>query len=712
MEQVSFKYSRFTYHPEQGCSSTLSEVPFLSFYLGGRSTTVLFYPLLFGLVQTSWACIMPTYQVKPLPLARIFKDTGFRSDAALFRLPLEILQLIVDYLDFSLCDYDDNLDRQYEVPEFALTSFDCYVIARSKQFASLQIQFDRFSVYLIKLLQRDSSSLGQRSLSIGRFVRSIVFELDHLGSVLFPFAEEIRDKAMRKLSAISGVEFDQFKRCADIKPAVGTLMGILCPLLEQCCPNLVLFDWKANLTLMMPSVLWFTLPGLPLKYLILRDSLVQLESRGQDANGHPQGLFNEPCARVTCLSIHCRRKMPLSASTLKHNACFPILDACSASLTWLDIKSEDSSLAAATLYPHTRFPNLRTLKLSFAATMLSVDTLEAFFPVDSEEGVKSLEIHICTDDPWKLRREPEDSAVCRFFSRRGCIPSLTSMRLRYDNVNTAVAMLSANRQLQHLELTTSWIQRDQSERHLACFPVLATFTHLTFLNVHLQGHVSLDVFDALGNIMTLEHLRAGAREPIEDARLHDMYWKADPARILHSLRRLDRLKTLAFWRDGYEQHPRLPWEDYYYYRFSDAQVARLVNGDIDWHVIENVTSRSRVSSDMIWLRSPKYIVVVAGVPFRPPEIEGDPADDGRGLSDESSSWMQEHATRMAALAEVYFAQHRFLQALEVGGRTFVRENGAEAPVLLGRRWGEEWAKFDPLPAKFAMPALGEVMVYT
>lgn len=484
-----------------------------------------------------------------------------------------------------------------------------------------------------------------------------------------------------------------------------TLLDILSPLLEQCCPNLVLLDWPAHQSLVVPLTLWSALPSLALKYLSLRDCRVTSGSEDLEDDECQLKLFSAPC-NVTSLSITCGFEWGQFAKSPTRHACFSVLNACSASLTWLHLQTW--ILVAAKWHPQTRFPNLRTLKLTLAPKSIPIDVLEAFFPIESERGVENFEFLGRRDDPWTWEADGETSDLFEFFSKRGRIPSLTSVRCRYSHNSTAIVMLSENPQLQHLQLTPTLIRWDSPATRFDCFPILSTFTHLTFLDVHVHGLVPPSVFDALGHITTLEHLHVGGREPLRDGVWPNVYWNADPAHTLHGLRRLDRLRTLAFWHDSYEQHPRLPWEDYYYYCFSDAQVARLTAAGADVRLEEGFC-RSRGYFEAEWPQDPKFEVYVDGVPFKPSGWKETPVEERPGMVDESAAWEREHARRMTGLAELYFAQHGALEGLQVGGRTFMREEGKEAPELLGLWWEYEWEQFDPFRARFAVPGLRELV---
>jgi hypothetical protein len=106
----------------------------------------------------------------PAPLAfdRVNEGRASKSNAPLLRLPLEVLGYISDYVS------PDSLAA------FALVNTDCRQLARSRQFASVLLDYSDASLGLIKKLldegleRRESDNNLTRAPSLGGCIRRIV----------------------------------------------------------------------------------------------------------------------------------------------------------------------------------------------------------------------------------------------------------------------------------------------------------------------------------------------------------------------------------------------------------------------------------------------------------------------------------------------------------------------------------------------------------
>jgi hypothetical protein len=115
--------------------------------------------------------------VPPAPLAfdRVNEGRAPKSNAPLLRLPLEVLGHI-----------SDSVSRD-SLAAFALVNTDCRQLARSRQFASVLLDYSDASLGLIKKLleegleRRESDNNLTRTPSLGGCIRRIVSSLPTAG---------------------------------------------------------------------------------------------------------------------------------------------------------------------------------------------------------------------------------------------------------------------------------------------------------------------------------------------------------------------------------------------------------------------------------------------------------------------------------------------------------------------------------------------------
>lgn len=142
--------------------------------------------------------------VPPLPLSfdRVNEGRPARSKASLLNLPIEIIGVILQWIT------PDSL------ASLALVNHDCLQLARSRQFASIQLDYSDSTLGLLKKLQeegrqRSASPSTMTSQSLGACVRRITvathpawvshrhgFSIGDDDSMALP--EEERTKLMKK----------------------------------------------------------------------------------------------------------------------------------------------------------------------------------------------------------------------------------------------------------------------------------------------------------------------------------------------------------------------------------------------------------------------------------------------------------------------------------------------------------------------------------
>ena len=482
-------------------------------------------------------------EVPPLPLSfdRICGPRSPQSTASLFKLPTEILGLILQHVApnslFSL----------------ALVDRDCLQWARSRRFARIRLDYSNSSLYLLQLLLREVSDRHSPASSttplpkLGPCIRRITVAT-HPGWVTHRHGVSLDDE-FQDLS-----KDEQTKRMVDASRAfydeyIPDIQHVLNPLV---LPHLELLDWKDMIPL--PQSFFEALATSPIKYLKLSRVALNQEF------AIPTQLPSASC-RWPLLTLHLelvrnyRVHEEISTSPLSAS----ILCLCSATLEDLSLSSRDFSgnysFTDSTVSTLPRFPNLRRLSVGILSFKDS-SMLEALV----QDSLRYLEV----GTTW-------DSIYSKFFENRGTIPNLdTFVWSGYDPEEPPYSFLQANPHVSKLALPNSC---SSTMLDTKIIPLLEKFRNLTSLSlVWQENSIEESALKGICTLKTLKQVCLSAGE--QYGWKHD--WLIDHDCLRRYLRTLPFLERLAFSRDSYNfEDSRLGVDSYY----SQADILETDDSD-------------------------------------------------------------------------------------------------------------------------------------
>jgi hypothetical protein len=442
---------------------------------------------------------------KPLPFERLVAGTAPKSQAALFRLPFDILDEIFNYVPYR------------SLPAFALASRDCCRLARSRQFTNVVLDYSPNSWALAHRLLSEAS-LGREGATrraplppIGPVVRQITIctakeyiQQYHSTSIWEPRSistEKLREIMERYTRYVRTVQLV----LANSLPNVETIIWT----------DRVLFNEETHLALC----------GSPAQNLILADvagdgrfCLDNCTTNWPLRTLHI-GIANVPNYRLSCRTVGLANGLlRMSASHLE-------------SLTWIQgheakyLKHSFSDSAA----PCPKFSALRILQIS--GLRFSDDSvLESL--ISPSGRLQKLGI--------------QHAHVGDYFSKCGTLNSLESLTwLPQHNEpdDQLIYFLRSNPQLKELYLRKAYTS-DFIDTSL--LPLLgSSFDRLTSLSlVGKEKAIEETSLELIGKIHTLQllHLTAGDQ-------MYSFQWVVDHDAIRRHLSQLVNLKTLLLSRD-------------------------------------------------------------------------------------------------------------------------------------------------------------------
>lgn len=348
---------------------------------------------------------------------------GPLSEALLFKLPTEILGQILEALPRS------------SLASLALVCRDCRQLARSRQFASIKLQYSNHSVALVKKLLaeatiRTGSNGGSNTMSqsLGVCIRRVIVATRPVLILLH------RDIALR------GQFLAPSDRTSDMQlaPAREQFYDDYLPKLQRLIynkvilPHLESLDWRDKIAL--PPLFFERLPLTNIQHLRLFGAMVSEAfeiSLPQMSKGWPlRSLYldvfpdideDSPSTYSICASL-----LRLCASTLE-------------SLTWRGPQDEDRyhSFATYTMALGPQFPSLRYLELH-NVSFSDFSILDALL----EGGLRVLKVDLA-----------HDSLYSEFFEERGTMFALTTL-VWVGNIKAgqSLTFLQANARLSKLSL--------------------------------------------------------------------------------------------------------------------------------------------------------------------------------------------------------------------------------------------------------------------
>lgn len=460
--------------------------------------------------------------VPPLPLSfdRVNEGRAPVSLAPLFQLPVEILNLILQHVEHA------------SLASLAHVSRDCRQLARSRQFASIQLDYSESSFDLVVKLMRESeerlvNGRYTRYPSLGACIRRITVATDP-GWVTWRHGVS--------LGGLKDLEEDERNDCltkADRCFFESYLASI--QLVFSCratLPHLELIDWEDKITLsqdMFNGLACSAAQHLKLFRVSVEEEFSIELPEGLASRGWPlRSLYLD-----LCWSLRAKKKKGRISRLVESilSLCAPTLE----SLYWESSPMVEESIQFArneAMYP-LQFPRLRYLKLE-CVEFADSSILESLI----HDGLKALNVHTY-----------QDQTCAHFFESRGLVPSLNTL-IWYSNSKTAdclLRFLGANSQLEKFSLEVE-VPATLMENQL--LPLLSrSFYKLTSLSlVWIEDNISNEALEMISSLRSLQqiHLSAGVQFGWQ------YNWQIDHGLIRKQLKKIPSLRRIAFSRDSYK----------------------------------------------------------------------------------------------------------------------------------------------------------------
>lgn len=471
-------------------------------------------------------------EVPPLPMSfdRVCDGSGPRSSAPLFRLPTEILGIILHHVA------PDSL------ASLALVNRDCLQWARSRRFASIHLDYSPSSWGLLGPLLEEASSGFSPSCSVsslprlGLCIRRITVATlpywvtcRHGVELGGEFDELSEDEKTKRMVDASSAFYDTYIPC---------IRHILNPIV---LPHLELLDWEDRISL--SQSFFEALAVSRIKYLRL--FRVPLKQEFDIAAQLSSVTFNWPLRTLHLeLYPHHRFYGKLSTSPLGSS----ILRLCSPTLEDLKLRTMEIddyySFGDSTINPLPRFPHLRNLDIGRVGFKDS-SMLEALV----QSNLRYLQI----GSHW-------NSVYMDFFEKIGTLPALnTFVWDGYLSDEPPCSFLHAN---SHIKKLTFLYAVSSVNLETKIVPLLEkNFRNLASLRMIWKGKsIAKSALRGICTLKTLKQVSLSAGE--QYGWKHD--WVINHDCLRHYLSSLPLLERLAFSRDSYSfEDSRLGVESYY-----------------------------------------------------------------------------------------------------------------------------------------------------
>ena len=459
---------------------------------------------------------------RPLSFDRVNEGRPSQSSSPLFRLPVEMIGEILRHIP------------QASLSSLALVSRDCRQLARSRQFASVLLDYSYHSLDLVDLLYKEQEERlrnnGSTLLpSLGSCIRAITVATDS-----------------RNLSLNHGImkrDLSGLKENVDLEDVwdlyyrqyIQTLRMLLFDL--TVLPHLEVFDWNDTLTLdrfYFDIISCLSIQHLKLHNVSIDEELIVNEFKILDSCTWPLKSLH--------LNIGTSSALPDKIRTFP--LCRSILQRCASTLESLTWESELTRIDCDPEWPEPNdpesrwpydltlpcIPKLRKLKLH-RVKALCEDDLGAII----QEGLRALEIDLCLT-PY----------FTGFFRERGTIGSLETLVVKFrkyktwNSRNDFLHFLGENVHISKLRL------EETSERFIGghLLPLLSSsFFHLTSLSLAWPCRfLSEQKLSLLGFLTSLEQIHLTTMEKY----IHIDEWRINHERMRKHLCKLIRLKKLVF----------------------------------------------------------------------------------------------------------------------------------------------------------------------
>lgn len=512
-------------------------------------------------------------QVPPLPLSfdRVNEGRPPCSTAPLLNLPSEILGIILEHIA------SDSL------ASLALVNRDCLQLARSRQFASVQLDYSISSSKLIEKLiaegrQTSLTNPASSAPRLGPCIRRITVATNP-GWVSYRHGVNLGDGAFQDLP-----EDEQTRRMVDASTAFfgHYILAILDILNPTVLPHVELLDWEDRICL--PQSFFNDLALSPVAHLKLFRVKVDEE----------YGI-TFPCHLTTrtwpLRTLHLeikpsvRQLRKMSTSPLFES----ILHLCSPTLEDLSLRSTGRRDPYTFKTIH-HFPNLRKLSIALV-NFDDVSVLEALV----HDGLRYLDVGLACWDPIHVA----------FFERRETIPSLHTFVWHGGPLEPSEPphkFLRANPQIERLAFS-DFVASQVLETEI--IPMLSNhFRKLSSLQLVWEcTSIPESALEKIAELKTLKqiHLSAGNQFGWK----HD--WLIDHDSLRRHLCKLPLLEKMAFSRDSYSSQDSWLLGGEHYYAQTDLFSARGEGRAEDWErghrqrILDEANEYVKVMPKLEWM---------------------------------------------------------------------------------------------------------------
>lgn len=473
------------------------------------------------------------YRDQPYSLEIAFKNHEIQSLSALFRLPFEILSSIIELIP------DESFDK------LSTINSDFYLIARSRQFGTVDFRYSQRTVLLIKRLLTEvpghetklprlpcfGHCVRNASAAVIRSGQTIRFDINNWDAEIPLEPEELHGHEARNFS---------------FEEQIKALHGYLGALIQLVFVSLENFLWS-------PAT-YFELNQSFLDSLV--NSSIKSLSFGEFSLDDELHESDEQLVPIKAPNLE-RLQLGWGAVTLPDSVQTTysfILAHLGPTIRQLDLHLAKFGSSRMSITSKVEVPRCEELRLSLEAPGVVGTSFFNALLVDC--SIQSLYVSL-----------QEDTVAKEFFKKHGHMPCLKSLVWDDEDEQISMAVLRANPQLQKVNIAPGL------GRYL---PILTTtFKQLTTLSVVFTNRSSIvpATFESIGLISTLENLHIGLEE--QALAFSQQYWAADHNTIRNCFIRLRSLRLLSFGFDIYNLHEAFDWHRYYRDMILLAQIQAL-----------------------------------------------------------------------------------------------------------------------------------------
>ena len=450
----------------------------------------------------------------PLALARVMENCHLKSDSALFRLPTEILELIVGYVERS------------SLACLALVSRDCRQLARSRQFAGVHLDYSHAAEALLNTLV---SETAERRENNGSTV------LPSLGACIRRLTVSTSTDVQRQRFNIPVVHFDgdeqrfhdltkaQMPQWGAVNRSIDIYHRLLLLVLgsSRTVPNLEVLDWEDDANL--PPTFFSEIACSTIQHLKLYRPKISQEHDLVLAPPHTPRAWPLRTLHLDIVADYGIRTARLCNTILR--LCAPTLE----TLVWSNLRREDTQTFDDGDVP--QFTRLRHLRLETLLNLEDPRIVDAFLYANLVN--------------LGMRQAAGMDLIKVAMIQRGHVPSLSTFSMR----NPPLEFLQSNMHLSKIDFLLHGHTVEELEGDV--LPLLSTFPNLISLRLFWPEDCTLvpeEGLRLLGKLHTLKQLCISCGMTAGWRRI----WRADHEAIRKHLLPLKKLTKLVLRRDTFE----------------------------------------------------------------------------------------------------------------------------------------------------------------